>query len=139
MNIDAPLWWWLRCSSPLELILFIFLYSSVWNFTYTFPVDYWLRMFYWTVVRPCKCKTFHQLYIFLKLYTLLLFIYKIFKLLFSGNMNRHTLAFTPMGEPPNQGTARSQSYRVTPDPSQHIPQRPRSVTPQPTPPDEVTQ
>nr|XP_022305715.1 coiled-coil domain-containing protein CG32809-like isoform X3 [Crassostrea virginica] len=55
------------------------------------------------------------------------------------NMNRHTLAFTPMGEPPNQGTTRSQSYRVTPDPSQHIPQRPRSVTPQPTPPDEVTQ
>ena len=66
-------------------------------------------------------------------------MFKIFKLLFSGNMNRHTLAFTPIGEPPNQGTTRSQSYRVTPDPSQHIPQRPRSVTPQPTPPDEVTQ
>lgn len=54
-------------------------------------------------------------------------------------MNRHTLAFTPMGEPTNQGTMRSQSYRVPPDPSQQIPQRPRSVTPQPTPQDDVTQ
>lgn len=54
-------------------------------------------------------------------------------------MNRHTLAFTPMGEPTNQGTMRSQSYRVPPDPGQHVPQRPRSVTPQPTPQDDVTQ
>lgn len=54
-------------------------------------------------------------------------------------MNRHTLAFTPMGEPTNHGTMRSQSYRVPQDPSQHVPQRPRSVTPQPTPQDDVTQ
>lgn len=54
-------------------------------------------------------------------------------------MNRHTLAFTPMGEPTNQGTMRSQSYRVPPDPSQHVPQRPRSVTPQPTQQDDATQ
>ncbi|XP_061179788.1 coiled-coil domain-containing protein AGAP005037-like isoform X2 [Saccostrea echinata] len=56
----------------------------------------------------------------------------------SRNLNRHTLAFTPMGEPTN-GTMRSQSYRVPSDSSQHIPQRPRSVTPQPYPQEEVNQ
>ncbi|XP_048755804.2 coiled-coil domain-containing protein AGAP005037-like isoform X5 [Ostrea edulis] len=55
------------------------------------------------------------------------------------NLNRHTLAFTPMEETTNHGSMRSQSYRVPPDHSQHIPPRPRSVTPQPTPQDEFTQ
>ncbi|XP_033762854.1 SRC kinase signaling inhibitor 1-like isoform X2 [Pecten maximus] len=59
--------------------------------------------------------------------------------------NRHSLAFTPMADktvsptkpPVTNGVPRSQSYRVVPDTERSVPlpQRPRSVTPQPVPPD----
>ncbi|XP_021357323.1 sickle tail protein-like isoform X7 [Mizuhopecten yessoensis] len=59
--------------------------------------------------------------------------------------NRHSLAFTPMADKTvsptkptvTNGVPRSQSYRVAPDTERSVPlpQRPRSVTPQPVPPD----
>ncbi|XP_069111141.1 serine/arginine repetitive matrix protein 2-like isoform X4 [Argopecten irradians] len=59
--------------------------------------------------------------------------------------NRHSLAFTPMADKTvsptkptvTNGVPRSQSYRVAPDTDRSVslPQRPRSVTPQPVPPD----